>query len=117
VAELYECFDTNTDHLGHLKKLKQSRTMEDFIASFECPDFRTKGMYDACFRECFISGLKDEIQAHALMARPQSWVEANKRDKEAQQVISFQNQKSSFIPRPKLVNPTPPSAPLKIKKC
>jgi hypothetical protein len=31
------------------------------------------------FRECFISGLKDEIRAHVLMARPQSWVEATKR--------------------------------------
>jgi hypothetical protein len=25
VTELYECFDTDTNHLGHLKKLKQSR--------------------------------------------------------------------------------------------
>ena len=35
VAELYERFDTNTNHLGHLKNLKQSGTVEDFIASFE----------------------------------------------------------------------------------
>jgi hypothetical protein len=70
VAELYERFDTDTNHLGHLTKLKQSRTMDDFIAAFECLDFRTKGMYDAFFRECFISGLKDEIRAHVLMAWP-----------------------------------------------
>jgi hypothetical protein len=50
------------------------------------------------------------------MARPDSWVEATKRDKEAQQVVSSQNRKPSFIPRPKLVNPTTPSAPLKIQK-
>jgi hypothetical protein len=43
-------------------------------------------------------------------------VEATKRDKEAQQVISSQNQKPSFIPFPKLVNPTTPSAPQKIQK-
>jgi hypothetical protein len=35
VTELYECFDTDTNHLGHLTKLKQSGTIEDFIASFE----------------------------------------------------------------------------------
>jgi hypothetical protein len=35
-------------------------------------------------RECFISGLKDDIHAHVLMARPQSWVDATKRDKEEQ---------------------------------
>jgi hypothetical protein len=64
----------------------------------------------------FISGLKDEIRAHVLMAQPQSWVEATKRAKEAQQVVSSQNQKPSFIPRTKPVNPTPPSTPLKIQK-
>jgi hypothetical protein len=50
------------------------------------------------------------------MARPESWVAATKRDKEAQQVVSSQNRKPSFILRPKPVNPTTPSAPLKIQK-
>jgi hypothetical protein len=50
------------------------------------------------------------------MAWPESWVEATKRDKEAQQVVSTQNRKPSFIPHPKPVNPTTPSAPLKIQK-
>jgi hypothetical protein len=58
--------------------------VEDFIVAFEGLDFRTKGMSDAFFRECFINGLKDEIQAHVLMAQPQIWVEATKRDKELQ---------------------------------
>jgi hypothetical protein len=50
------------------------------------------------------------------MARPTTWVEATKKDKEAQQIVSSQNRKPSFIPRPKLVNPTTPSTPLKIQK-
>jgi hypothetical protein len=50
------------------------------------------------------------------MARPRSWVEATKRDKEAQQVVSSQNRKPSFIPRTKPVNPITPSTPLKIQK-
>jgi hypothetical protein len=73
-------------------------------------------MSDAFFRECFITGLKDEIWAHVLMDQPESWVEATKRAKEAQQVVSSQNCKPSFIPHPKPVNPTTPSAPLKIQK-
>jgi hypothetical protein len=73
-------------------------------------------MTDAFFRECFISGLKDEIWAHVLMDRPSSWVEATKKAKEAQQVVPSQNHKPSFIPRPKPINPTTPSAPLKILK-
>jgi hypothetical protein len=104
LAELYECFDTDTNHLGRLKKLKQSGTMEDFIATFERLAFHTEGMPDAFFRECFISGLKDAIRAHVLMARPQIWVDTTKRTKEAQQVVSSQNQKPSFIPRTKPLN-------------
>jgi hypothetical protein len=49
VAELYERFDTDTNHLDRLTKLKQSRTMDNFIATFECLDFRTEGMSDAFF--------------------------------------------------------------------
>jgi hypothetical protein len=49
LAELYECFDTNTNHLGRLKKMKQLGTLEDFIAVFERLDFRTEGMSDAFF--------------------------------------------------------------------
>jgi hypothetical protein len=49
------------------------------------------------------------------MDRPQSWVEATKRAKQAQHVVSSQNRKPSFIPRTKPVNPTTPSAPLMIQ--
>jgi hypothetical protein len=115
VADIYEFFDTDTNHLGHLTKLKQSGTMEDFIATFERLDFHTEGMSDAFFRECFISGIKDEIRAHVLMAQPQSWVDATKIAKESQQVVSSQNHKPSFIPRTKPITPTPP-IPLKIHK-
>jgi hypothetical protein len=113
VAELYGRFDTDTNHLGRLTKLKQSGTVEDFIVVFERLAFHTEGMSDAFFRECFINGLKDEICDHVLMAQPQGWVDATKRAKEAQQVVSSQNRKPSFIPRTKLVTPTPPT-PLKI---
>ena len=58
--------------------------MEYFIVAFEHLAFRTKGMSDAFFREFFISGLKDEICAHVLMARPQNWLEATQWAKEEQ---------------------------------
>jgi hypothetical protein len=116
VTELYERFDTDTNHLGHLTKLKQSGIVEDFIAAFELLAFQTEGMTDAFFRECFINGFKEEIRAHVLMDRPASWVEATKKDKEAQQIVTSQNCKPSFIPRAKPVNPTTPSVSLKIQK-
>jgi hypothetical protein len=40
VADLYECFDTDTHHLGHLTNLKQSGTMEEYITAFEKLAFR-----------------------------------------------------------------------------
>jgi hypothetical protein len=86
MTELYERFDTDTNHLGCLKKLKQSGTVEDFIVAFERLTFRTEGMTDAFFRECFISGLKEEIRAHVLMDRPTTWVEATKKSKESPQI-------------------------------
>jgi hypothetical protein len=49
VAKLYEHFDTDTNHLGHLTNLKQSGTVEDFIATFEQLDFCTEGMSDVFF--------------------------------------------------------------------
>jgi hypothetical protein len=116
VAELYERFDTDTNHLDRLMNMKQLGIVEDFVDAFECLYFRAEGMYDAFFQECFIIGLKDEIRVHVLMAQPESWVEATKISKEAQQAVSSQNRKTSFIPRPKPVNPTTLSTPLKIQK-
>jgi hypothetical protein len=73
-------------------------------------------MTDVLFQECFISGLKEEIRAHVLMDQPTTWVEATIKAKEAQQIVSSQNRKPSFILCPKPVNPTTPSAQLKIQK-
>jgi hypothetical protein len=50
------------------------------------------------------------------MAHPESLVDATKRDKETQQVVSSQNKKRSFIPRIKPITPTPPFTPLNIHK-
>jgi hypothetical protein len=70
VAELYECFDIDTNHLGHLTKLKQSGTMEDFMVLLSDWIFVQRACLILFFQECFISVLKDEICAHVLMAQP-----------------------------------------------
>jgi len=116
VAELCERFDSDTRHLGRLIKLKENGTVEYFIATFEHLAFKTWGMSDAFFNECFINSLKDEILAHIIMARPHTWLEATNRAKEAQQIVSSQTKKSSFLPPPKPTIPTPPATPLKIQK-
>ena len=49
MEEIYERFDIDNNHLGRLTKMKKLGIVEDFIASFECLDFRTKGMFHAFF--------------------------------------------------------------------
>jgi hypothetical protein len=50
------------------------------------------------------------------MAHPQTWLEATKCAKEAQQVVFSQNKKPSFLPLPRPTNPSPPATPLKVQK-
>jgi hypothetical protein len=45
VTEHYERFDTDTNHLGHLTKLKQSEIVENFIDAFEHLAFLNRGHY------------------------------------------------------------------------
>jgi hypothetical protein len=73
-------------------------------------------MSDISFRECFISGLKEEIRSHILMARPTTWLEATHRARKAQHVVTIQIKKPAFISYPHPTNPSSPSPPLKIHK-
>jgi hypothetical protein len=50
------------------------------------------------------------------MAHPHTWLEATQCAKEAQQIVSAQTHKPSFIPRTRPTNPAPPPTPLKIQK-
>jgi hypothetical protein len=90
--------------------------MEEFIATFEQLTFRTKGMSDTFFLECFISGLKDEIRSQVLMTRPQTWLEATQCAKEAQQLVISKNHKPFFPLHPHSSTPPPHTTPLKIQK-
>jgi hypothetical protein len=93
-----------------MTKLKQPETMEDFISSFEHLDFQMEGMTYDFLRECFISGLKDEIHAQVIMSFPQTWLEATKHAKGAQYVIWHRETNPLLFPS---LNPTPlPLKPL-----
>lgn len=50
------------------------------------------------------------------MACSQTWLEATKHAKEAQQVILAQSRKPTFVPRPKPNTPAPQATPLKVNK-
>jgi len=97
VAEIYDCFDFDTHHLGRLTKLKQSRIVEYFITTFEHLDIRREGMSNSFFRECFISDLKDEMCAHVLMERPHTWLKDTQWAKEAQQLSPPRSANHPFL--------------------
>ena len=61
--------------------------MKGFITAFEHLDFKMLGIIDAFFWECFVSGIKDEIQAQVLMDCHKTWLKYTNCTKEAQQVV------------------------------
>jgi hypothetical protein len=53
-------------------------------------------MSNTFFKECLISGLKEEIHAQVLMYFPTTWIEASKRARESLQGGDFPNKKIIF---------------------
>jgi hypothetical protein len=76
VEKIYEHFDIDTNHLGHLTKLKQLGTVEHFIASFQCLDFRIEGTWILEQRACLMHFSNNVLLAASRMRfRPMSsWI-------------------------------------------
>lgn len=70
------CFDREPDILGCLANLKKMVIIWDYIVSIEQFIIMTKGLGDSFCLECFISGLKEVIQANVQMHHPGTWLEA-----------------------------------------
>eukprot|EP00253_Pinus_taeda_P007083 PITA_07083 len=73
---LRDHFEQEDSYLGHLTKLRQTGTVEEYITAFEGLAFRTKSLTDEFYTECFISGLKEAIKAQVLLHHPPTWTEA-----------------------------------------
>jgi hypothetical protein len=57
-----------------ITNLHQIGTIVDFIEDFEILAIHTKYMFGSFLKECFINGLKEEIQAQAMMKHPTNWL-------------------------------------------
>eukprot|EP00253_Pinus_taeda_P011630 PITA_11630 len=75
---LQDCFDQESSFLGRLTKLRQTGTVDEYITTFEALAFRTWGLSDVFYTECFINGLKEAIKAQVLLHHPPTWTEACK---------------------------------------
>eukprot|EP00253_Pinus_taeda_P010028 PITA_10028 len=73
---LRDRFEQEDSYLVHLTKLQQTGTVEEYINAFESLAFRTKGLTNEFYMECFISGLKEAIKAQVLLYHPPTWMEA-----------------------------------------
>jgi hypothetical protein len=95
-------------------------TIIDYISTFEQLEIYIEGLSDSLFKECFISGLKEEIREHIMMQCPKTWLEDCERDKEVEMVINAQTKIPLFTtPTSPLIETTPipsNSYPMRIHK-
>ncbi|KAK9081672.1 hypothetical protein Syun_030890 [Stephania yunnanensis] len=88
-----------------LFKLKQSSSLEQYIEDFEALSTRTTGLSQLNLLNCFISGVKDDIQRELLLLRPQTLREAMGMAKVVNDKLAAAKPiPSKFTPR---FNPTP----------
>ena len=89
-------FEQEDSFLGRLTKLRQTGTVDEYITAFEALAFRTWGLSDAFYTECFISGLKEAIKAQVLLHHPPTWTEACKVARNMERVLAAQYSRPNF---------------------
>eukprot|EP00253_Pinus_taeda_P016461 PITA_16461 len=70
--------------------------MEEYINAFESLAFRTKGLTDEFYTECFISGLKETIKAQVLLHHPPTWTEACQVARKVERALAAQYSRPNF---------------------
>ena len=89
-------FEQEDSFLGRLTKLRQTGTVDEYITAFEALAFRTKGLTDEFYMECFISGLKEAIKAQVLLHHPPTWTEACQVARKVERALTAQSSRPNF---------------------
>jgi len=89
-------FDQESSFLGRLTKLQQTGTMDEYVTAFEALAFRTRDLSDAFYTKCFISGLKEAIQANVQLDHPPTWSEACKVARNVERVLATHSIQPNF---------------------
>eukprot|EP00253_Pinus_taeda_P024423 PITA_24423 len=89
-------FDQESSFLGRLTKLRQTGTVDEYITTFKALAFRTRGLSDVFYMECFISGLKEAIKAHVQVHHPPTWTEACKVAHNVERALAAQSSCPNF---------------------
>ena len=90
--------------------------MDEYIIAFEALAFRTRGITNEFYMECFISVLKEAIKAQVLLHHPPTWTEACQVARKVQRALTAQSSRPNFPSKGR-----PPQAPnttqtLKVQK-
>lgn len=82
--------------MGRLTELRQTGTVDEYITAFEALAFRTWGLSDVFYTECFISGLKEAIKSKVLLHHPPTWTEACKVARDVERALAAQYSRPNF---------------------
>eukprot|EP00253_Pinus_taeda_P018379 PITA_18379 len=113
---LMDLFDHESNFLGRLTKLCQTGTVNEYITAFEALAFRTGGLHDQSYLECFVNGLKEGIQAHVSLQHPTSWLDACKIAREVERALAAQCNRPNFIAKGRLTQAQSTTQTLKVQK-
>ena len=83
--------------MGRLTKLRLTGTINYYIRAFETLAFHIVGVGNEFYLECFISGLKEAIQAQVWMHHPSTWMEACTKAIELECALAAQSPRPHFI--------------------
>lgn len=70
--------------------------MDEYITAFEAFAFRTWGLSNEFYTECFIIGLKEVIKAQVLLHHPPTWTEACKVARNVECALAAQYSRPNF---------------------
>lgn len=90
--------------------------MQEYIKAFEALAFCTGGLADEFYLECFISGLKDTIQAHVRLQHLVSWLAACKIAREVEWALAAQLTCPNFIAKGRPIQGPSATQTLKVQK-
>lgn len=105
------------NHEAQLYKLKQTSTVEAYLADFENVSTHVTGLSHANMLNCFISGLRDDIQRELSILKPYTLHEAMGLAKLLEDKCNTAKpffKKSTALPTPSA--PTKPATPLPLKR-
>jgi len=93
---LRDHFEQEDSFLGRLTKLRQTGIVDEYIIAFEALAFRVRGLTDAFYMKCFISGLKEAIKAQVLLHHPPTWTEAYQVARKVERALAAQYSRPNF---------------------